>query len=127
MAIQRYVLTATVTVPAGTAATPVAGEPSTGGVAGYGSVSTTGGPLWPVTYVKGTVIELDPAGQLYAAIGSGNLRAYVQGQDDVGHAALANLSVRTPADTRRQIAVTCADLGTSSHASASFRALRPKT
>jgi hypothetical protein len=45
------------------------------------------------------VIELDPAGPLYVAIGSSNLRAYVQGQDDAGHAALANLSVRTPADT----------------------------
>lgn len=30
------------------------------------------------------------AQQLYAAIGSSNLRAYVQGQDDVGHAALSN-------------------------------------
>lgn len=36
---------------------------------------------------------LDPAGPLYAAIGSGNLRAYIQGTDDVGHAALANLAV----------------------------------
>ena len=27
---------------------------------------------------------------LYQAIRAGNLRAYVQGQDDVGHAALAN-------------------------------------
>jgi hypothetical protein len=36
------------------------------------------------------VIELDPAGPLYAAIGVGNLRARVQGQDDAGHAALAS-------------------------------------
>jgi len=27
---------------------------------------------------------------LQSAIGAGNLRAYVQGQDDVGHAALSN-------------------------------------
>jgi hypothetical protein len=27
---------------------------------------------------------------LYQAIGAANLRAYVQGTDDVGHAALAN-------------------------------------
>jgi hypothetical protein len=33
---------------------------------------------------------LDPAGSVYAAIGAGNLRAYVQGQDDVGHVALSN-------------------------------------
>ena len=44
------------------------------------------------------VIYADSAGapfvtgpqQLCQAIGAGNLRAYVQGQDDVGHAALAN-------------------------------------
>jgi hypothetical protein len=45
---------------------------------------------------KGTVIYADSTAgnsgpqQLYQAIGAGNLRAYVQGQDDVGHAALAN-------------------------------------
>jgi hypothetical protein len=32
---------------------------------------------------------------LYAAIGAGNLRPYVQGQDDVSRAALANLAVRS--------------------------------
>ena len=36
------------------------------------------------------MIELDPAGALYAAIGAGNLRAYVQGRDDRGGAALSN-------------------------------------
>jgi hypothetical protein len=91
VALSRYVLTATVTVPAGTAATVVAGEPATGGAAGYGSVSTTSGPTWPVTYLKGTPIILDPAGALYAAIGAGNLRPYQQGTDDVSHAAISNL------------------------------------
>jgi hypothetical protein len=90
MALNRYVLTATVTVPAGTAATPTAGEPATGGPAGFGSASTASGPLYPATYIKGTPIVLDPAGALYTAIGAGNLRAYVQGQDDRGGAALAN-------------------------------------
>lgn len=33
---------------------------------------------------------------LQAAIGAGNLRAYVPGQDDVGHAALANLGQLYP-------------------------------
>ena len=42
------------------------------------------------TFLAGTTIMLDPAGALYAAIGAGNLRAYTQGQDDVGHAALGN-------------------------------------
>jgi hypothetical protein len=53
-------------------------------------VVTTGGPLFAQTFLAGTAIVLDPAGPLYAAIGSGSLRPYVQGQDDVGHAALAN-------------------------------------
>jgi hypothetical protein len=90
MALNRYVVTATTTIPAGTAATPAAGEPATGGAAGYGSAATTGGPLWPVTFLAGTPIVLDPAGALYAAIGAGNLRAWVQGTNDVGHAALSN-------------------------------------
>jgi hypothetical protein len=87
MAVNRYVVTADTTVPAGTAATVVAGEPSTGG---WGGFATTGGPLMATTYRRGQVIVLDPAGTLYGLIGAGNLRAYVQGQDDVGHAALSN-------------------------------------
>lgn len=84
-------LTATVTVPAGTPAAVVAGEPGTGGAAGYGNASTSDGfGLWPQTFIQGTAIVLDPAGALYTAIGAGNLRAYVQGQDDIGHAGLAN-------------------------------------
>ena len=87
MALNRYVLTATITIPAGTAATVVAGEPSTGG---WGGVATTGGPLFATTYIKGTAIILDPAGPLYTLIGAGNLRAFVDGQDNVGHAAISN-------------------------------------
>lgn len=90
MALNRYVLTATVTVAAGTAATVAAGEPGTGGAAGFGGAPTTGGPVWATTYIKGTAIVLDPAGPLYTLIGAGNLRAFVDGQDTVGHAALAN-------------------------------------
>lgn len=81
----------TVTVPAGTPATVAAGEPGTGGAAGYGSTSTSAGTgYFPQTFLAGTAIILDPAGALYAAIGAGNLRPYVQGQDDRGGAALAN-------------------------------------
>jgi hypothetical protein len=95
MAITRYVLTATVTVPAGTPATPAAGEPGTGGAAGFGNAATSAGyALFPQTITAGTAIEFDPAttagAALQAAIGAGNLRAYVQGQDDVGHGALSN-------------------------------------
>jgi hypothetical protein len=47
-------------------------------------------------FEKGQVIYADSsvgtstAQLLYQAIGAGNLRLYVQGQDDVGHAGLAN-------------------------------------
>lgn len=79
------------TVAAGTPATPVAGEPGTGGAAGYGNAATSAGyGVFPQVFVKGTPIVLDPAGAVYAAIGSSNLRAYVQGQDDVSHASLSN-------------------------------------
>jgi hypothetical protein len=49
MAVQRYVLTSAVTVPAGTAAALAPGEPGTGPQAGHGSAATTGGPLYPVS------------------------------------------------------------------------------
>jgi hypothetical protein len=47
------------------------------------------------TFLPGMVIYADSSAgstgpQLYTAIGAGNLRAYVQGQDDRGGAALAN-------------------------------------
>jgi hypothetical protein len=91
MALSRYVVTNTTTIGAGTPSTVVAGEPGTGGAAGNGNTSTSAGAvLWPTTFIAGTTIVLDPAGPLYAAIGAGNLRAYVQGQDDRGGAALVN-------------------------------------
>jgi len=65
MALSRYVVTATTTVPAGTAV------------------------LWPAMFIEGTPIILDSASALYAAL-SASLRPYIQGQDDVGHAALSN-------------------------------------
>jgi hypothetical protein len=67
----------------------VAGEPATGGTAGFGNAATTGGPLCPVVYQQGQVIALDPSSALYTAL-SANLRPYVPGQDDAGHSALAN-------------------------------------
>jgi hypothetical protein len=91
MALGRYVLTATVNVPAGTPTATANGQ--------FGTVSWAGAAgAWangvPVTFVRGQVIEFDPAtpagGALQTAIGAGNLRAYVQGTDDVGHAALSD-------------------------------------
>lgn len=92
MALGRYVITAPYTVGAGTAATVTAGEPGTGGAAGFGNASiASGAEDWPTTFVAGTVIVLDSASALYGVLnGAGVLRTYVQGQDDVGHAALSN-------------------------------------
>jgi hypothetical protein len=92
MALSRYVLTATTTVPAGTPATPAAGEPGTGGAAGYGSAAISAGAvLWLQTFPRGQVIMLDNASPLYSYLnGQGAVRAYVQGTDDVSHAAISN-------------------------------------
>jgi hypothetical protein len=56
----------------------VAGEPGTGGAAGFGSAQSVSPPtagkygLNPaVTFTKGTPIVLDPASALFAAIGAG--------------------------------------------------------
>ena len=88
MALSRFVVTATTTVAAGAA---------TGTSTGGATTPNTGwSELWPVTFVKGQVIWADSAAGstaeklLYQAIGAGNLRAYVQGQDDVGHYGLGN-------------------------------------
>lgn len=91
-ALARYVLTSTVTVAAGTITTPiVAGEPGTGGAAGFGNTSISAGSDYAArTFLQGTVIMLDSAGAVYGAIGAGNLRAFVDGQDTVGHASLGN-------------------------------------
>jgi len=88
MALSRFVLTSTVTVAAGTVTGGSNGTATTAG--------TSWSEEWPVTFVKGQVIYADSAAGstgpqlLYQAIGAGNLRAYVQGQDDVGHYGLAN-------------------------------------
>ena len=100
MALSRFVLTATVTLPPDAVAAVVAGEPGTGGAAGFGnSAYTDAAGHWGssgATFLAGTTIYADSGGgstgpeKLYTAIGAGNLRAYVQGTDDVGHAGLAN-------------------------------------
>lgn len=97
MALSRFVLTATVVLPAGAYTSEIFATgggpiPNAGGNAqGAGTYGSNGG----ITIPAGTVIYADStgsggAGALYTAIGAGNLRAYVPGQDDVGHAALAN-------------------------------------
>lgn len=92
MTVSRYVVTATVNIPQGTPSTVVAGEPGTGLAAGYGNSSISAGAEdWPTTITEGTAIVLDSGSALYAYLnGASLLRPYVQGQDDVGHAALSN-------------------------------------
>ena len=83
-------MTATTTVPAGTAATLTPGEPGTGAPAGPGNAAVASGPLWPVTFLKGTPVVLDTAGSLYAALnGAGALRPLTDA-DTVGRAATSN-------------------------------------
>ena len=98
MALSRFVLTATVTLPPDAAAAAVAGEPGTGAPAGPGNVAETDAAgHWGTagaTFPEGTVIYADSmagtaANALYVAIGASNLRAYTDG-DAVGHAALGN-------------------------------------
>jgi hypothetical protein len=95
MALSRFVLTATVPLAAGT----FTDDAATGIRFGTGS-NAQGAGLWGsdggVTFLKGTVIYASSlssdggAYALYTAIGAGNLRAFVDGQDTVGHASLSN-------------------------------------
>jgi hypothetical protein len=62
-----------------------------------GSEGKYGLPGMPLRFLAGTTIYADSATGsatgaqlLYQAIGAANLRPYVQGQDDMGHGALAN-------------------------------------
>ena len=59
-------------------------------VAGPGTGVLAGPAPYPAAYARGEVIELDPAGALDAQIGAANLRAWLDGQDSVGHQALSN-------------------------------------
>lgn len=107
MALSRFVVTAKVTVTPDALAALVAGDPGTGAPSGPGNIAAVipaagsegkfGLPGMPLTFLPGQVIVADSAAGfateaqlLYQAIGAANLRPYVQGQDDVGHAALSN-------------------------------------
>lgn len=77
--------------------TPLQGGDSKGSVAWDGAGSpagwTPGG--FAVKFLQGTPLYLDPAGDLFAALGAGNLRAWTDG-DATGHgrwACLGNLGV----------------------------------
>jgi hypothetical protein len=104
MTFQRYVVAPangafSLTLPAGAftenlyaaAGTAVNGTGSYAqGANTYGSVAAPG-----VMFTRGQVVWADSAGTggagaLYTAIGAGNLRAWVDGQDTQGHSALSN-------------------------------------
>lgn len=94
MAVQRYVLTTDLTLPAGSFTLDASSGERVGtgsyaqgaGNWGSGAGSAGGSTNW----YAGQVIWADPAGELYTAIGAGNLRAFRDGTDDVGHAAISN-------------------------------------
>jgi hypothetical protein len=75
MALSRFVVTSTVTVTPDALATPVAGEPGTGGAAGFGNSATIvpavgsegkyGLPGMPLTLLAGTPIWADSAGPAF--------------------------------------------------------------
>ena len=107
MALARFRVLATVTLSPDTVAAITAGEPGTGGAAGYGSSATVvpvvgsegkfGLPGMPLTFHPGDVIWADStagfatgAQLLYEAICGSNLAAFRDGTDNVGHAALSN-------------------------------------
>lgn len=81
-----------VTVPAGGTITLTYSVAPTWTWAPYGALVQG----FSMKFIRGTTIFADSAAGntgpqlLYQAIGGGNLRSYVQGQDDVGHAALSN-------------------------------------
>jgi len=98
--LNKLVITANTTLPAGTLSTVVPGDPGSGGAAGYGDTSATptGSAPWgygvmPLSFQAGMAIVLDNGtpSALYTALnGLGVIRAYIPGQDDVSHAALGN-------------------------------------
>ena len=92
--LNRFVVTATVQIAGGTVATVVAGEPGTGGAAGFGNTAISAGAEdWATTITKGTAIVLDNGtpSALYTALNTaGVLRPYIPGQDDVGHESISN-------------------------------------
>lgn len=73
--------------------TPVMGGDNRGAVtwAGPGSPAEWTEGAWPATFLAGTPLWLDTAGPLYAAIGSQNLRAWIDGTDNTGHGRWACL------------------------------------
>ena len=75
-----------------TAELPQSGSSSmTAAVSATAPAGGQAGTIPQQAFFAGQPLWLDPAGQLYAALGGAtNLRTYIDGTDAVGHAALAN-------------------------------------
>lgn len=71
--------------------TPLTGGDNKGAFAWTGPGSPPGWSPggFPVTFLANTPLWLDSAGDLYATLGP-NLRAWVDGSDDVGHSGISN-------------------------------------
>jgi hypothetical protein len=97
MALNRYVLTAKVTVPAGAYTADVAtpGTSANFGTGSYAQGASEYGSAGGATWYPGQVIWADPSGALYTAIGSGSLRAFADGTDTNGHWGVSNLCFRS--------------------------------
>jgi hypothetical protein len=102
MALARFVIGTTVTLPAGTPTADANGFGlATWAGSGSGATLQWSAGSEACLFIAGTAIVADsstpgstPTGaqQLYTALiaAGANLRAYVPGQDDVGHAAISN-------------------------------------
>lgn len=80
------VVTADTTVAAGAVLQDNAGT----GNGGQTTLATLWATPWPTTFRRGAVMDVQAGSKLETAIGAGNLRAYVDGQDLVGHQGLSN-------------------------------------
>lgn len=101
MTVNRYVLLADVTIPwpatwaelvnggfvnsAGTVTVGTSPGPEAIQVSASGPAGGQAGTIPQTTFLQGTPLWLDPSGLLYAAIGSSNLRAWIDGTDVTGH------------------------------------------
>jgi hypothetical protein len=102
MALNQYVLTATVTLPSGAftlgGSDVIIDQAGAGGGFGTGSYaqsashygSGAGSVAGSTTWYRGQIIWADPAGALFTAIGSGNLQQITDGAGTVSHFGISN-------------------------------------
>ena len=89
MALARFVLTGTVTLPPDALTGAAYGCATGTDAAGHWGITGATFPKVTVVYADSSAGTTGPH-LLYQAIGAASLRAYVPGTDDAGHAGLAN-------------------------------------